>query len=138
MPGINFIGGVMKKVKSRWIRFFSPGSFVSNETDVVVNDIFTQPDDIEFPENAYCFMVFEREDVVDGDKTFNGKPKKVGKTYYHPDSFVRNAEQIENMDGDWKILLSNMRCNDWKYVVFTRWGNYPQKYNDNDDEIIGG
>jgi hypothetical protein len=126
----------MKKVKSRWIRFFSPGSFVSNETDVVVNDIFTQACDIEFPDNAYAFKVFEREDVVDGDSTFHGKPKQIGKTYYHPDSFVRTAGQIESMDGDWKILLSNMRCNDWEYVVFTRWGNWPQRYDPNSCEIL--
>jgi hypothetical protein len=128
----------MKKVKSRWIRFLSPGSFTANETDVVVNDVFSQPVDIVFPENAYCFMVFEREDIIDGGETFNGEPKKIGKTYYHPDSIVRNAEQVECMNGDWKILLSNMRNNDWDRVIFSRWGNWPQKYDDNDVEIIGG
>ena len=34
------------------------------------------------------------------------------------------------------ILISNMECNDWKQIIWTRWGNWPQPFDPATAEVL--
>ena len=36
------------------------------------------------------------------------------------------------------ILLSNMRCNEWPSVIYTRWGNWPQPFDAEKIRVLAG
>jgi hypothetical protein len=57
--------------------------------------------------------------------------------YYHPDSKVlTEAEIAAKGDPRDSILLSNMRCNKWPSVIYSRWGNWPQPYEAGKCEVL--
>ena len=117
----------MKKKMVYWAIFFTPGLFVAETWD---KDFKKQPEpeEVEFPERAYAFQLYKREDVIDGGRTYKGKPEKIGKLCYHKDSKVTTIAEVKKMQGDNKTLISNMECNKWNKVIWTRWGNWPQPY----------
>lgn len=126
----------MDRVTVRYVRFLSPGSFCANDWTVPIES--TDPLDVTWPENAYAFTLHERVDVMDGPEAFKGEAKQVGPVYYHPESKVLSAAEIA-AKGDPRdsILLSNMRCNDWPNVIYSRWGNWPQPYEAGKVRVLG-
>lgn len=124
----------MKQMKY-WVIFYTPGSFVA---DTWTKDYakLPQPHEVEIPENAYAFQIYQRTDIVEDGKTYKGDAEQIGKTYYHPDSLVTNLEQTKNHKNASEILIRNMECNKWESVVWTRWGNWPQPYDDKKMEVI--
>ena len=121
----------MEKQVVRYAEFFGPGSFVANSW---TEEIPTG--DPKWPDWAYAYQMYVREDVHDGDGVYKGKPKKEGKLIYHPDSTIETVAEIEaRHDNSNHILLMNMRRNKWASVVLTRWGNWPQPWDDEKMEI---
>lgn len=116
---------MMEKRTKKWVTYYAPGSFTSDAWTV---ELFGGPDpaDISWPDNAYAFTLHEREDVHDDDRVYQGEAVQVGPTYYHPDSKVETLEQAKTNPAATPILISNMECNRWAAVVWTRWGNWPQ------------
>ena len=112
-----------------------PGSFVA-ETWIKDYTKLPQPQEVEIPENAYAFEIYQREDIVEGGKTYKGDAIQIGKTYYHPDSLVTNLEETKNHKNASDILIRNMECNKWENVIWTRWGNWPQPYNAENMEVL--
>lgn len=108
----------MHKVTKYFARFFSPGTFVADDWRVEVPS--PNPEAIAWPTRAYCFQVVKREDIVDDGAVFTGKEERVGPTYYHPDSKVEHLAQVK-LRADCHILARNMECNDWPFVVWSRW-----------------
>lgn len=126
----------MDRVTVRYVRFFSPGSFCANDWTEPVNT--ADPCAVVWPENAYAFTLHERVDALDGIETFKGEAKQVGPMYYHPDSkVVTEAEVAAKGDQRDSILLSNMRCNKWPSVIYSRWGNWPQPYEAGKHVVLG-
>lgn len=123
----------MKRVTEHYAEFSAPGSFMANQwtTPVVLGQ------SIEWPDTAYSYQLWKRVDVHDGDDVFQGKPEKVGKLVYHPDSMITTLEQVELGDSPdhGPALISNMRRNHWDAVIWTRWGNWPQPWDAEQMEI---
>lgn len=117
----------MEKQKTYWIKFWSPGSFVANEYNEPCSAI-PDPADVEFPDHAYAFTLHEREDIIDGDNTYTGEAKKIGPIYYHPNSVVETLEMVKKNPNASATLISNMTCNEWKEIIWSRWGNWPQPF----------
>ena len=126
----------MHKVTTRFVRFYTPGLIVA-ETQTA--DVATlDPMAVAWPDNAYAFTLHERDDVVDGGETYRGEARQVGPMYYHPESRVMTAEEIAaRNDPTDRILLSNMRGNQWPRVVYSRWGNWPQPYDAEKCVVLG-
>ena len=128
----------MQKHSKLYVEFQTPGIMFA---DMWTEDVSsTDPNDVKWPENAYAFRMYSRESIEEGGEVFMAHPKQIGKTYYHPDSKVRTLREVQMMDkdGEHKILISNMKGNKWDAVVFTRWGNFPQPYDKEDSEVLGG
>lgn len=94
------------------------------------------PQQVEWPENAYAFCLFRREDVIDGDDTYTGKSVQIGKTYYHPDSKVETLAEVRVNPKATPILVSNMECNGWEQIVWSRWGDWPQRFDAAESEVL--
>ncbi len=125
----------MHKVEIHFIEFLSPGSFVSESRMQECVGV-PKPDEVVFPNNAYAFRLHSRTDVVDGVDRYRGDTNQIGPTYYHPMSVVRNLADVQAMGPSFRILASNMECNKWPEVVFSRWGNYAQPYSADKDCIL--
>ena len=117
----------MLKITFFYVKFKLIGAIASE--DLVVSIENTDPNFVEFPNNAYAFSIHERTDVADEGEVYRGKDKQIGPLYYHPESKVMTLKEIEELnDQRDRILLENMRCNGWDAMIFTRWGNWPQPY----------
>ena len=116
----------MKKELKTYARFFAPGSFVANDWTRPVEQ--ADPYAVKWPDDAYAFTLHEREDVVDGETRYEGKPRQIGPTYYHPDSKVETLDEVRRNPKAGTVLVSNMECNGWDRIVWSRWGNWPQPY----------
>jgi hypothetical protein len=124
----------MNKRTVFYVVFWSPGSFVAEETTREVES--ADPRKVEWPNHAYAFRLFKREDVIDGDKTYQGKPEQLGPVYYHPDSAIQSLEEVRNNPKATSTLVSNMECNGWKQIIWTRWMNWPQPYEPGQHAIL--
>lgn len=131
----------MDVVMKYWIEYHAPGAFVG-ESWTVDSDFRPSWEDIEWPDNAYAATLWQREDIVRGGKTYKGAAEHIGpRYYYHPDSRITTLKELERGDHGLNLghaLLSNMRCNKWGAVIWTRWGNWPQPYNAATMEILPG
>jgi hypothetical protein len=116
----------MKRQTVRVAQFWSPGVIVAEAWSKEVASL--DPYAVEWPDSAYAFTLHEREDVVEGETRYTGKGHQVGPIYYHPDSKIESLEEVERNPKASAILVSNMRCNNWSHVVWTRWGNWPQPF----------
>lgn len=117
----------MNKQIVYWVRFYSPGSIVNNEWSIDQKNQ-PKPEDIEWPDNAYCFTINKRVDVIDGDKVYKGEPEQIGPIYYHPDSKVETLDEVNQNPNATDILVRNMECNDWEKIIWSRWNNWPQPF----------
>lgn len=124
----------MNKITMYYATFYTPGVFVADTWHKNLDS--TDPTMVEWPDDAYCFDVFKREDVVDGEATYKGKPEQVGKRYYHPDSKVEDLAQAKVNPNSTDTLISNMEINKFKYIVWSRWGNWPQPFDYDKDEVL--
>ncbi|MBC8550175.1 MAG: hypothetical protein H8D23_11070 [Candidatus Brocadiales bacterium] len=126
------------KVIKHWVEFFHTGIFTADYSRKDLNGA-THPLNIQFPDNAYAFKMYSREDVVEGNKTYKGEKRQQGKLYYHPDSRITTLDQVKNdlpSDQVGPALISNMECNDWESVIWTRWMSWPQPYDYDKMEIL--
>jgi hypothetical protein len=124
----------MEKITTHYVTFESPGSFVAESWKQAVAG--PDPRKVEWPENAYAFRLFKREDVIDGGKVYTGKSEQIGKLYYHPDSVVQSLDEARANPKATPVLISNMECNHWDQIVWTRWGNWPQPFDPATTEVL--
>lgn len=126
----------MKREQKYWCQFYAPGSFVANEWTVDLPGE-TRPESIVWPDSAYAFKLWRREDIIDGKECFQGKPEQVGPMYYHPDSMIESMEEVQRNPKASTILVQNMKANQWSHVVWSRWGTWPQPWEPNRMRVIG-
>lgn len=130
--GAGYEGEDMEKVTKRFARFWSPGSFTA--------ETFTregvEKDSVEWPDNAYAVSFHERDYVIDGAETYVGAERQIGPTYYHPDSKVETLEEVKLNPNATRILISNMECNRWERMIWSRWGNWPQPFDASKHAIL--
>lgn len=116
----------MDRITVRFARFLAPGSFVANEWTTPVESL--DPNAVAWPDNAYAFTLHERVDLHDGPELFKGAEKQIGPMYYHPDSKVKTLAEVKADPASTRILVSNMECNGWGSLIYSRWGNWPQPF----------
>ena len=124
----------MKKVIVRYVRFYAPGSFCAEDWTEDAPSL--DPSEIAIPDNAYAFTLHERTDVEDGDETYQGAAVQVGPVYYHPGSKVETLAEVGEHPKGNETLLSNMRCNNWDRIIWSRWNNWPQPFDDTKATIL--
>lgn len=124
----------MQKETVIYVKFFSPGSFVAESWTEEVESL--DPYTVKWPENAYAFTMYLREDIIYEGKRHKGEPTKIDSMYYHPDSKVETLEQVKINPNRGQFLVSNMELNGWNKVVWTRWGNWPQPFNEDKDIVL--
>jgi hypothetical protein len=124
----------MNKETIYYARFISPGAFFAEDWTKPLES--PDPRKVEWPENAYAFSIHKREDVIDGDKRYEGKPEKVGPLYYHPESYIQTLDEVRTNPQASRILISNMECNKWAQIIWTRWNNRPQPFNADGVQIL--
>lgn len=124
----------MRKETKRWVQYYTPGSFVAETWTEDISHL--DPEKIKWPKEAYAFQLYEREDVIDGQTRYTGNAKSIGPMYYHPDSKIETLAEVKRNPKATEILIDNMRCNGWKKVVWTRWGNWPQPYETGDIAVL--
>ena len=124
----------MNKETKHYATFWCPGSFVaeSYSRDMPTPD----PRKVEWPDNAYAFRLFKRDDVVDGAARYEGRPEQIGPTYYHPDSYIQSLQEARTNPKATPILISNMEGNGWKQIIWTRWNTWPQPFDPGAMEIL--
>ena len=116
----------MKTERKQWVKFFCPGLICGEDWNVDTDHV--DPSKVEWPDNAYAFQFYGREDVINDDKRFKGDAESIGPMYYHPDSKVETLAEVKKNPDAGRCLASNMECNDWDAVVWSRWGNWPQPF----------
>ncbi|ULQ47438.1 hypothetical protein JN531_003940 [Flagellatimonas centrodinii] len=125
----------MKKITERFATFYSPGLLFAETSTVAVNSL--DPLAVKWPNTAYAFTLHEREDVVDGDSRFTGTARQIGPTYYHPDSKVETLAEVRASRPNANVLISNMESNRWDKIIWSRWGNWPQPFEDGKAVVLG-
>lgn len=95
------------------------------------------PDEVKLPDGVYAFQFVEKVTragrLEDGEVIEKVTWQDASKTFF-PGGVVRTREQIANTK-DNEILLSNMRCNKWKYVVYA-WPQIVLPFDPDKDEVI--
>ena len=124
----------MKKVKKYYVRFYYPGVIVAETSDKDVDN--PDPYNVKWPQNAYCFEMYMREDIIDGKDTYRGKAEQVGPMYYHPDSKVESLAEVKKNRPTATTLIANMECNKWNKIIWTRWESWPQPYNSKEIRVL--
>ncbi len=124
----------MKKETVYYVEFWAPGCFVGESWTVDVND--SDPENVEWPDEAYAFCMYKREDVIDGKKKFKGDSKQIGPMYYHPDSKIENLEEVSRNPKATSTLIGNMKSNKWSHLIWSRWGNWPQPFDPKKTKIL--
>lgn len=117
-----------------WATFYTPGSFVCNTCTQDMRE--PDPHKVEWPPNAYAFTLNAREELIKDGKVYLGEVLQVGPLYYHPDSKVESLEEARANPASTDILIQNMEINKWDYIVWSRWGNWPQPFDPNKDQIL--
>jgi hypothetical protein len=112
-----------------FVEFYYPGSFVS-ETDV--KEIKNRNQNIERPKNCFGYRFFDKEVITKNGEVLEGKKKNISNMTYFGQKY--SLKEVKNQFPYLKILISNMECNEWNYVVKTIQGNWqPLK---DDDKVI--
>ena len=126
----------MEKKQVCWVEYWTPGFIVGESFTEDLGDHLPEPGEIKWPKEAYCFNLYQREDLLEEGKTFKGEAKQVGHTYYHPDSKVESLEEVKRNPKATDVLIKNMEGNKWSHIVWSRWGNWPQVFKKT-DEVLG-
>lgn len=124
----------MHKRTVYYVTFTAPGAFVAESWKREVSS--PDPHKVEWPGNAYAFTMHKREDAIDGDTVYIGQPQQIGPTYYHPDSKVETLAEVRLNQKATPILISNMECNRWSHIIWSRWGNWPQPFDPAESEVL--
>lgn len=124
----------MHKQTIHYVIFWAPGRVVANGWTMPVAS--ADPHKVGWPDSAYAFRLFKREDVIDGDKTYEGKPEQVGPIYYHPDSVVQSLDEARANPKATEVLISNMKINGWAQIIWTRWMTWPQPFDPETTQVL--
>ena len=124
-----------------FVEFTCPGAFF-NETysrEVDTRD----PSCLQIPDNAYAFQFYDiigttqviwNLKSVDNERvTMKSERMNLSLRYYLNGKVMTYDEVAAEVPNN-KILLSNMKCNGWRGVIKTRFGNF-QPFTDGKDVV---
>ncbi len=110
----------VEKVTVTYIEFLFPGSFVSESS---VKEVANRSVPKKIPKGAFAYSFYDMEKTIVGEEEFWGKTKNHSGKYY-PEAEIFNLKQVKANFPESTIIISNMECNKWKYIVKTRRGNF--------------
>lgn len=116
--------------------FMHPGLFVGETSRVDCGE--SEPDltTIEWPESAYAVQVEVTHFAAVNGETYTRN--ETGKLYYHPDSKIATVDEVRARRPNETTLIANMECNKWDRVIWTRHDRWPQPFDPERMEILGG
>jgi len=123
----------MKKTTKYFREFWYRGIIVGEQYLEEVEKIDLN---IIWPKGAYAVAFYEREDIVDKGKTYKGNLKQIGKLLYHPDSKIETLKQVKVNHPEKRILIENMETNNYKSIIWTRFEDWPQPFDEKETEIL--
>ena len=116
------------------VSYYYPGLIVSDESTKHVLDRDPEREAREADERAYAFYYFDIVSAVvsveDIRVQTRSERRNISCTYYI-NGEVLDIDQVAELPGDNRILLDNMRGNEWTRVIRCRTGNF-QPFEDSD------
>ena len=110
------------------VTFYTPGSFMPNESTKEVPGLDTEQIAAMAPKNAYSFIVqefIEKTTTVDGEDLKKTEAAGQAHRYYIGGKLYTVDElKAEFTDDSKSTLISNMEGNDWPKVILCRTGNW--------------
>jgi hypothetical protein len=103
----------------QYIEFYFPGAFVS-ETEV--HPVASRNAPVVMPLGAYAYRFFARQEAEMNGEILRGKAHDHSPMTYFGKALT--LDEVKALDGDYRILISNMECNRWNRVVRTVRGNF--------------
>ena len=102
-----------------YIIFYYPGSLVNEEETKLIS---SRKDKIEIPKGSFGYRFFDRTEILKNGEMLRGKPKNYSGMHYlgRKMSLAEVKEELPRK----RILISNMRGNNYKHVVKTIRGNF--------------
>jgi hypothetical protein len=102
-----------------YVKFLFPGSFWPEEQS---KKISSRDEKFDIPKECFAYEFYDREEgELNGELVYGEIKNKSGRHYFGE---VLTAKEVEEKYPDSRILLTNMRVNNWETVVRTRRGNF--------------
>jgi hypothetical protein len=108
-----------------YVEFMYPGSFYS---DTSIHEITSRDAKITLPKGAYAYRIFDREEIQHAGEILKGKSKNQGPRHIWGEEY--DVERVEREVPDSRILVQNMKGNDWPIVIKCRQGFIPKEEGD--------
>lgn len=110
-----------------YVTYYFPGTFFSEESGRPVGSRDPRQAAVNAPETAFAFTFHDVATTtaeVDGQevKLASRAPNQSGRFYIDAEKLT--ADDVAAMGDDGRILLSNMRGNNWPVMLRCRTGNY--------------
>lgn len=119
------MGGVSRRVvevmaTKHYVEFSYPGSFFPEHS---TREIASRDDVGDLPERAFCYEIYDREEVTLDGEVLRGEAKnKSGRFYIGGELFSVERLKAELPDHD--ILISNIEQHDEQMAIKCRTGNW--------------
>jgi hypothetical protein len=124
----------VKKVTKTFVEFQYPGLLFAESGDP--HEVSSRNiEDISIPENATGFKFFDRNEAVIDGQVLKGEIENESGWFYIGQEFAEKDIEAINTNGEYNILLDNLRFNDYKTVVKTRFGNWYPVWDK--DQVVG-
>lgn len=110
-------------ITKTYVEFDLPGAFLSESSirEVASRDV-TQ---LDIPPNAYAFRFYDIVTAVVDGAELRSQPINLSPRYFYGGRVMTRDEVVRELP-DKKILLDNMRSNDWDRVIFCRTQNFQE------------
>lgn len=113
----------MKKITKTYVEKIYRGLLFSESSIKEVTE--RNPMQIENDGKMQGFRFYDKEYVVDGEKTYDGEKSNYSRWIYFGKRY--SLDEIKAKYGnnpDYRILISNMECNGYNYVCHTQAGSF--------------
>lgn len=108
-------------INRHYVEFLYPGIIVSETSVKELKE--GERDNIQMPDGAFGYRFFEvMETKTDDGEVLKSKRRNVSNWYYEGKKL--SLVDVETLYPKEKILISNMRNNNWMYVVKTKFGQF--------------
>lgn len=118
-----------------YVQYWYPGLLFSEPSNEKINH--RDPDKIKIPKGAYAFSFFDQEEMVKNGKTLRGEAENHS-GYYFVNATIYTLAAVKKEFGksaSHSILITNMECNKYPYVVKTNIGTW-QPFDNKKDKVI--
>ena len=109
-----------------YVTFLYPGIFLSEESS---KEVKSRDEKFEVPKTCFAYYFWDREEQEIRGEILKGEAKNKSGLFYFGE--LMTVKDVEEKLPKERVLLSNMRSNNWDKIVRTRRGNF-QPFNKGD------